>query len=288
MNTSINFPNLHIYLSNVGQKINIKGFTIAYYGIIISLAILVGIIIACKEARRTGQNQEDYLDLALFAVLFSIVGARLYYVVFSWDLYKDNLLSIFNLRQGGLAIFGAIIGAVITVIIFAKAKHLSFPQMLDTGCLGLVTGQIIGRWGNFFNREAFGDYTNGLFAMQLPVDAVRNHDISENLAQHIQTINGTAYIQAHPTFLYESVWNLVLLVILLLVRDKKKFQGELFVVYLFGYALGRVWIEGLRTDPLLIPGMNFPVSQALSILLMVVCVVIFIIGRRNSKKCKIK
>ena len=172
MDMQINFPNLGIFLEHVGKNFSVFGFEIAFYGITMATGILVGYLIAAKEAKRTGQNPEDYLDMLFYAVFFAIVGARLYYVIFSWDHYKDHLLSILNLRQGGLAIYGGIIGAFATVYFFAKKRKLSFAQMLDTACPGLAAGQVIGRWGNFFNREAFGDYTDGLFAMQLPVSAV--------------------------------------------------------------------------------------------------------------------
>ena len=133
-------------------------------------------VIATSEAKRTGQDPESYLDMGMFGVVFGIIGARLYYVLFSWDMYKDNLLEILNIREGGLAIYGGVIAAVLTVIIAAKIKHLSAPQIFDTIALALLNGQMLGRWGNFFNREAFGGYTDSLFAMRLPIDAVRSSD----------------------------------------------------------------------------------------------------------------
>ena len=270
MHYDIAFPNLGISFEHVGKNIDIFGFTIAYYGIIIGAAILLGFLIATMEAKRTGQNPEDYMDMGIIGVIAGIVGARLYYVIFSWDMYKDNLLHIFNLREGGLAIYGGVIGAVIAVFALARWKKLSPLLILDTVAMPILNGQMLGRWGNFFNREAFGEYTDGLFAMRLPVDAVRSGDITERMREHMETIGGVEYIQVSPTFLYESVWCAVLLVILLLYRKHKKYEGELFLLYIFGYALGRVWIEGLRTDQLLIPGIGFPVSQALA-----GCVVIF-------------
>ena len=270
MHYDIAFPNLGISFEHVGKNIDIFGFTIAYYGIIIGAAILLGFLIATAEAKRTGQNPEDYMDMGIIGVIAGIVGARLYYVIFSWDMYKDNLLHIFNLREGGLAIYGGVIGAVIAVFALARWKKLSPFLILDTVAMPILNGQMLGRWGNFFNREAFGEYTDGLFAMRLPVDAVRSGDITERMREHMETIGGVEYIQVSPTFLYESVWCAVLLVILLLYRKHKKYEGELFLLYIFGYALGRVWIEGLRTDQLLIPGIGFPVSQALA-----GCVVIF-------------
>ena len=284
MTESINFPNLGIHLEHVGQKISIFGFDIAYYGMIIGIGILAGVLMAVKEAKRTKQNPETYYDLALYAVIFSIIGARLYYVAFSWDLYKDDLLSILNLREGGLAIYGGVIAAMITVFVFSRRRKISFGLLVDTAGLGLILGQIIGRWGNFFNREAFGEYTNNLFAMQLPIDAVRASDITEKMREHIEVINGIEFIQVHPTFLYESVWNIGVLIILLLWRKHKKFNGEIFLMYLFGYGAGRAWIEGLRTDQLWIPGTEIPVSQVLAGTIVVVSFVLIVYNRIKIKK----
>ena len=264
MHTEISFPNLGIYLKNVGKSIDLFGIEIAYYGIIIGTAILLGFWIAAREAKRTGQNPENYLDMGIIGVIAGIVGARLYYVIFSWDMYKDNLLDIFNLREGGLAIYGGVIAAVISVLVLAKVKHLSAPQIFDTIAMALLNGQMLGRWGNFFNREAFGGYTDSLFAMRLPLDAVRSSDVTEQMRRHTERIDGVSYIQVHPTFLYESLWCMVLLIILFAYRKHKKYEGELFLMYLFGYGLGRFWIEGLRTDQLLLPGVGIAVSQLLA------------------------
>lgn len=288
MTESISFPHLGINLQHVGKSISVLGFDIAYYGILIGLGILVGILIAAAEAKHTRQNPEDYLDMAIFAVIFSIIGARLYYVIFAWDIYKDDLLSIFNTRQGGMAIYGGIIAGAITVIVFAKIKNLSWPLLLDTACMGLVAGQMIGRWGNYFNREAFGEYTDSLFAMRLPIDAVRISDITDRMRNHIETIDGVRYIQVHPTFLYESFWCLLILAALFLYRRHKKFNGELFLMYLCGYGLGRFWIEGLRTDQLLIPGIKWPVSQVLSAIIVVVAVLLIIYNRSESDRNRMR
>ena len=176
MYQTIEFPNIGIHLKNVGDHISVFGFDIAFYGMIIGCGILAGLFVAVMEAKRTKQDPETYYDLAIYAIIFSIIGARAYYVIFSWDMYKDDLKSIFNLRQGGLAIYGGVIAAIITVIVFAKVKKVSAPLLFDTAGLGLVTGQMIGRWGNFFNREAFGEYTDSLLAMRLPTEAVRSSD----------------------------------------------------------------------------------------------------------------
>ena len=178
---SINFPHLHIYLHHVGKNIMIGNFSVAYYGIVIAIGMLAGLGIACWMAKRTGQKTDTYFDLALVAIICSVIGARVYYVIFRWDLYKDDLLSVFNLRQGGLAIYGGVIAAIITVFVFSRVRKLSMGLLCDTAGLGLVLGQVIGRWGNFFNREAFGGYTDGLFAMQLPLSAVRSSDVTDSL-----------------------------------------------------------------------------------------------------------
>ena len=281
MHTFIDFPNLGIHLEHVGKTLTVFGFDIAYYGIVIGLGMLAGIGMAMMEAKRTGQNQEDYLDLAIFAIIFGIIGARIYYVVFAWDMYRDNLLEIFNTRHGGLAIYGGVIAAVITVFAVARVKKLSVALMLDTAGLGLVTGQMIGRWGNFFNREAFGEYTDSLFAMRLPVDAVRASDLTEAIRAHEETVGGVSCIQVHPTYLYESVWCLLVLACMLLYRTHKKFEGEVFLLYLALYGAGRFWIEGLRTDQLLIPGTEVPVSQLLAGVLVIVSAVWILCGRRG-------
>lgn len=283
MDMQINFPNLGIFLEHVGKNFSVFGLEIAFYGCTMATGIIAGYLLAAREAKRTGQNPDDYLDMLLYAVFFAIIGARLYYVIFSWDYYKDNLLSILNLRQGGLAIYGGIIGAFTTVYFFAKKRKLSWLQMLDTACPGLALGQVVGRWGNFFNREAFGDYTNGLFAMQLPVSAVRSGEITEKMWEHMEVIDGIQFIQVHPTFLYEGLWNLGVIIFLFIYRDKKKFQGELVLWYLALYGVGRFWVEALRTDQLLIPGVGFPISQLLGAVLAVSGLIAIFIGHKKAK-----
>lgn len=282
MHTGIEFPNIGIHLESVGDHISVMGFDIAYYGIIIGIGILAGIFIAAWEARRTGQKPDDYYDLAIYAVIFAIIGARIYYVIFSWDMYKDDLLSVFNIRQGGLAIYGGVIAAVLTVIVFAKIKRLSAPLLMDTAGLGLVAGQMIGRWGNFFNREAFGEYTDWLLAMRLPVDAVRGSDITDLMRKHMETVDDVSFIQVHPTFLYESLWCLLILILLLIYRKHKQFDGEIFLLYLAGYGFGRFWIERLRTDQLLLPN-GFPVSQLLAGILVVGSVLFLLYNWRRLR-----
>ncbi len=288
MHTFIDFPNLGIHLENVGKTLTIAGFDIAFYGMAIGLGILAGMGMAMLEAKRTGQVPEMYIDLITYGVVFGIIGARIYYVAFSWDKYKGDFLSIINLRQGGLAIYGGVIAAIITVFVFAKIKKLPAGLLLDTAGMGLVLGQAIGRWGNFFNREAFGEYTDNIFAMCLPMDAVRKSDITETMWNNIERINGTNTIQVHPTFFYESMWCLMVLGLMMLYARKfKKFDGEVFLVYLGGYGAGRFWIEALRTDQLLIPGIGLPVSRVLAGILFVASFIAIISVRTYLKKKEI-
>lgn len=292
----IRFPNLGIVLKNVADGFFIGSFEIRFYGMVIALGFILGYVLIAKEAKRTGQDSELYLDYMLWLVIPAILGARIYYVLFSLGDYikegqsvKDTILGMLNIRGGGLAIYGGVIAGIITLLIFAKKHKVSTMLMLDTCAMGLLVGQILGRWGNFFNREAFGGYTDSLLAMAIPVEwfgsknyllsTVNNGVITQEMIDHVVTIEGMEFIQVHPTFLYESLWNLGVLLVIFLYRRYKKFDGEMFAMYIWGYGLGRVWIEGLRTDSLMIPGINFRVSQ----LLAAFCVVgasIFIIYKR--------
>lgn len=280
----ISFVHLGIVIQNLRNSISVFGFRIAYYGIIIGLGMLAGIWVAQSDAKRRGQDPELYLDFALYGIVFSIIGARIYYVIFEWDFYKNNLLEIFNLRAGGLAIYGGVIAAVLTMITYTRIKKLSFFSMADSGVLGLVTGQIIGRWGNFFNCEAFGGYTDSLFAMRIKRSLVSDSMVNEDVLRHVIVENGVEFIQVHPTFLYESLWNLGLLVFMLWYRKRKKFDGEMLWIYLAGYGAGRFWIEGLRTDQLIMFGTGIPVSQALSLVLIIIAAANLVYHHRKLKQ----
>lgn len=281
----IAFPHLGIYLENVPRSFSIFGFEIAFYGLIIGLGVMAGILMAAHAAKVTGQDADTIWDFAIYAVIFSVIGARLYYVAFEWDAYKDNLLEIFNTRKGGMAIYGAVIGAFVTLFIYSKIKKKNPFWIGDCGVMGLILGQAIGRWGNFMNREVFGEYTDSLFAMRLPIEAVRQRDISESIAAHIT--DGINYIQVHPTFLYESAWNLLILVLMLLYYKHKKFNGEICLLYFGGYGLGRFVIEGIRTDTLFIPNTTIPVSQVLSLVMVILAVLAEIVIRVLIKKGKL-
>ncbi len=300
--SDIYFPNLGISLENVATGVDVFGFYVTFYGVVIGIGMLCGWLLAEWMAKRTGQNTEVYLDFAMVAIVSAVIGARAYYVVFSLEEFVDSPWSVFNLRTGGLAIYGGIITAVLAAVVYARIKKYNFWLLTDTGCIGLVTGQIIGRWGNFFNREAFGKYSDGLFAMRLNVNDVSGIFRDSTPVSRLQNlysgkpgalerileirdksvmIDGSRYIQVHPTFLYESLWNACLLILLLLYTRHKKFDGEIILLYLVGYGLGRVWMEGLRTDQLFLWGTPIAVSQLLSGV-MVVLAGAYLIYKRYS------
>lgn len=284
MGADIRFPHLGIEIENLGKSISIGDFSIAYYGIIISLGMLCGYLMAVFQAKRTGQDKEMYLDLALWDIVFAVIGARLYYVIFSWDYYSQNPGEILNIRGGGLAIYGGVIAGVITTFVFSKIRQVPFLRLADTACTGLLVGQIIGRWGNFFNREAFGGYTDSPFAMQIRMSDVNTSYITDELYNKVVSYNGTDYIQVHPAFLYESVWNICVLAIILVFTKHRKYDGQLFLIYLLGYSVGRVWIEGLRTDQLVLFGTGIAVSQLLSGILAVIAASVLIYKFIKARK----
>ena len=275
----IAFPHLGIYLENVPKSFSVFGFEIALYGLIIGIGVILGVLMAVRMAKLEDMNTDIIWDFAIYAVIFSVIGARIYYVVFSWDMYKGKPLSIFNIRQGGLAIYGAVIAAFLTLYVYSKIKKLSPYQIGDCGVYGLILGQIIGRWGNFFNREVFGGHTNSIFAMRLPVDAVRAQDIAQSHIDGMTAMGDVNFIQVHPTFLYEGLWNLALLIAMILYHKRKRYHGQICLVYLGGYGIGRFIIEGIRTDRLLIPGTQIAVSQVLGLLLFIFAIVVHVVVR---------
>ena len=280
----LSFVNLGFSVEHMVKSFNIGSFPVAFYGLIIAIGMVCGILVAQSDAKRRGQDPEIYLDFIVYGILFAILGARLYYVIFQWGYYKDHLTEIINLRKGGLAIYGGVIGGLLTLYVFVKKKGLSFTSMADSLVLGLITGQIIGRWGNFFNCEAFGGFTDGLFAMRIKRSIVSANMISQELIDNLIVENGVEYIQVHPTFLYESMWNLGVLLFMLWYRKRKKFDGEMLLIYFAGYGIGRTWIEGLRTDSLLVPGTGLAVSQMLSIALVAVSLAILFYRHKQEAK----
>ena len=284
MNTAdVAFPHIGIYIDYLPKNFSVFGVTIAFYGVIIAIGMLAGLLMACRQAKVTGQKTSVYTDYVIWGIIFSLIGARIYYVIFAWDTYKDDLWSIFNIRNGGLAIYGGVIAAFLSAYIYCRIKKFSFPLFADTALCGLILGQCIGRWGNFMNQEAFGEYTDSFLAMRLNTANVKANYITETMQANMQTIDGQNFIQVHPTFLYESLWNLMVLLLLIIYTKHKKFHGEIALLYLVGYGLGRVWIESLRTDQLQIGSSGIAVSQVLAGVCVVGGIVLWIIFFRKNR-----
>ena len=281
---SIQFPNLGITLGYVGKSISIFGFEITFFGLMIALGMLLGLGFVILEAKRCGENKDDYLEMLIISLLFGVAGARLLYVLCSWNLYKGNVVQIFNIRNGGLTFWGGLLGGLLGAVIYCAVRRKSFMQMADTASMGIVIAQIIGRWGDFFNRESFGEYTNSIFAMQLPLSAVRSNEVTSAMRENLETVGGTSFIQVHPTFFYESMWCLLLFLLMLVWKRKKRFQGEVFLKYMAGYGLGRFCIEFLRTDKLLIPGTSIGISQVISAVMFVICAFVAVVEGTMAKK----
>jgi phosphatidylglycerol:prolipoprotein diacylglycerol transferase len=281
----ITFPNLGIEIAKLPKEaFTIGSFSIYWYAIFIILGVAAGTLVAVIEAKRLKHNTEIYTDFLFYVLITSIIGARIYYVIFTWDSYKDDLLKIFAFREGGLAIYGGVIAAFLTGVIYTRIKKLSFWTFADVAAPGLIIGQAVGRWGNFFNREVFGHYSEGLFAMRYLASTVSV--IPESVRENMVTVNGSEYIQVQPAFLYESLWNVLICIILTIWQRHKKTEGEVVLLYLFGYGLGRFFIEGIRTDQLFLFNTGIPVSQALSAVLMAGSAIVFAARRIRASKAK--
>ncbi len=247
LTSPITFPNLGISVDPSPVALRVFGKDIYWYGIIIAVGFVLAVVYMMHRSKDFGVTSDDTLDLVLWTVPIGVICARLYYCVFYWELYADNPISMLYIWQGGLAIYGAVIGGAITVVIVSKVKKIRTGVFLDLASMGVLIGQIFGRWGNFMNREAHGSVTDSFFKMGL-VDAAGQV---------------TYY---HPTFLYESVWNLAGFIgIHVLSKKKRKFDGEVFLLYIGWYGLGRAWIEGLRTDSLMLFSTGIRVSQLVAI-----------------------
>ena len=277
---NIYFPHLNLNFNISSVAFTVFGLSIYWYGIILSSAMVLGTLMSIYIAKKENLSSDLITDFVLYDIIFAIIGARSYYVIFNWSYYKTHLLQIFNTRQGGIAIYGGVIASIIVAIIYTKYKKVSFWKFADVAVFGLITGQIIGRYGNFFNKEAFGGYTDNFLAMRI-LKSEAKLPISKDVLDHIQVAFGAEYIQVHPTFLYESCWNIMILCILLMYRRHRKANGEIFFLYLIGYGLGRFWIEGLRTDQLLVPIIHFPASQIVAILSLILGIIGIAICRKQ-------
>lgn len=237
--------------------IEIGPFTVYWYGVIIGLGILIGFMLATKESRKTGLDQNVFPDLLIWAIPISILFARIYYVSFEWEYYKENPLSIIAVWEGGIAIHGALIGAILTTIIYCYKKGISFWKVADIAAPSLILAQAIGRWGNFINQEAHGtEVSRGFLESMFLPDFIIDQ----------MFIEGSYY---HPTFLYESLWNVMGFVILIIIRRKitKLKQGEIFLSYLIWYSSGRFFVEGMRTDSLMLTD-SIRVAQFISLFII--------------------
>ena len=254
MDQAISFPGLGLSFNPSRVAFSIGAKDIYWYGIIIAVGFLLAVAYALRRSEQFGLTQDNIIDMLICAVPLAVVFARLYYCLFEWELYRDDPIRILYVWEGGLAIYGGVIGAVLAVAIFTKVKKIKTSAMLDIGGLGLLIGQSIGRWGNFMNREAHGGITDSFLRMGI-TDAAGN----------------TAYV--HPTFLYESLWNALGLLILHFFSKRRKYDGQIFVMYLGWYGLGRMFIEGLRTDSLYLMGTNLRISQLVAGLCVVFAVI---------------
>lgn len=229
--------------------------SVHWYGIIIGLGALLGLYLATKECKRRGISPDVLVDLVLFALPIAIISARIYYVIFEWSYYKNHLSEIPAIWNGGIAIHGGLIGAVITAIIFTHKRKISFWKLADITAPSILLGQAIGRWGNFMNQEAHGGPVSRVFleGLHLPSFIINQ-----------MNINGTYY---HPTFLYESLWSLIGVIILISLRKVNLRRGDLFLTYLIWYSIGRFFIEGMRTDSLMLTD-HLRIAQVISIVII--------------------
>lgn len=276
------FPALGLEFTLKRVALSIGSLSVTWYGILITLGIILAMVFATTQAKKFGVISDKLIDVALFGVVGGILGARLYYVAFSWDSYKNDLASIFKTWEGGLAIYGGLIGAILVGVVVVKANKMKLLPTLDIASLGFLIGQSIGRWGNFVNVEAFGSNTTLPWGMTSARITSYLSDASniEALNKLGVTVDATAPV--HPCFLYESLWCALGFVVLFLYSKHRKFDGEIFLMYTAWYGLGRSVIEGLRTDSLLIGSIR--VSQLLAILLVVVAIVILISVRSKKKR----
>lgn len=284
MNMSIRFPNLGLEFGYVPKSVRIFGFEITFFGILLALGMLLGIACIVLEAKRKKQDTNLYMGMIICGLFGGFVGARLFYVALSWSVYKTDIMKAFDTRGGGMVFYGGLLGGVLAAAVFCRIKKAAFAEMADIAVKGLLIGQIIGRWGNFFNRESFGEYTSTALTMQIPLSNVRASEVTPWMRENLVTIDNVSYIQATPLFLYESVWCLFLLLLLFVWNKRKLFAGEIFMRYLAGYGLGRFFIEWIRTDKMLWPGTDIAVSQVISAGLFLLFTVVVFVKRIMAKK----
>lgn len=274
MENIVKFPALNLELKIERVAFSLFNIDVYWYAICIALGILLAYFYCSKEGKRQGMDNELFIDILLWGIPSGVIGGRLYYVIFKWDYYSKNLSEIFAIRDGGLAIYGAIILAVLSVFIYTKKQNISTLKVFDIGAIGLLIGQAVGRWGNFFNQEAFGGNTNLLWGMT-----------SEKVSSYLELLKNKGIdvdpsLPVHPTFLYESLWNLLGFIFLNYLIKKKKFDGQIFFIYIIWYGFGRMLIESLRTDSLYFFG--FRISQIIGALSVVIGMIFYFILRKKG------
>ncbi len=286
------FPNLNIQIQHLNRvAFQLFGKDVYWYGIFIATAFMVGLaltIYLTKELNKTRKNPIDpdlYYDALVYILIFAIIGARLYYVLFDFDNYKGDIKSIFAIWNGGLAFYGGVIGGIIAVAIFVKRKKLNFFDFGEVMLPGLAIGQALGRWGNFVNREAYGRYTDNLFAMRILKDQAQV--VTQELQDKLVVVNGFEYIQVHPTFLYESFFNVINCFVLMHVLKNQKYRGQVAIVYMIIYGSIRTFTEGLRVDQLQIGDTTWAVSRIISMLMVVVGITLYVYKGQLMKKTNI-
>lgn len=285
MDMSIRFPNLKLEFSRVPVSFSVMGYEITMFGILVAAGMLLALAFVILHAKRQKENQNIYLEIMIPALLGGIAGGRFFYVILSWDLYSGGTLREFcDIRNGGLSFLGGLLGGSLLTALYLKLRRASFMKVADTASMGLLIVQIIGVWGCFFNREFFGSYTDNPTAMQIPAETVPASLLTGGLKEHLVTVGDTAYIQAHPLFLYAGVWYLILFLVLLVYMRRKKFQGEIFLRYLAGIGLGGIVTEWLRRDSLKFPGTDFPAFLPVYVLLFLVCGISAVVRRVMAKK----
>ena len=260
MENYVGFPGLGLEFNISRTAFSVFGIDIYWYALIIATGIVLAYLYCTSEGKRQGINTDIFSDNLIVGLPSAIIGARLYYVIFNWSSYSGNILSVFNLRQGGIAIYGAVIGCVLVVYFYLKHKKQNVLKLFDICVIGLLIGQAMGRWGNFVNVEAYGYETNTFLRMAI--------------------YEGGKLIFVHPTFLYESLWNLCGAVFLALIIRKKKFDGQIFLLYIIWYGIGRFFIEGLRTDSLML--FNLRISQVVAAVSVIISGIIYALKRRKN------
>lgn len=289
MDKMICFPNLGLELKHVGSALHFFGFELTFGSLLIAAGMLLGLLFMVLEAKRRNEDQNAYLGMTVTALITGMIGGRLFYVILFPDLYKDAMMRVFDLTDGGMSFYGGLAGGILGAGIYCAIRKLSFMNMADTASISLVLAQAIGRWADFFNRESFGEYTDSVLAMQLPLSSVRSSDVSSLMRENLVTVHDISCIQVHPVFLYESAWCLILFLLMVVWKRRRSFSGEVFLRYLCGYGLGRILFEWLRTDKLCIPGTSIYVSLYISVALFVICgITASVRGTMSRKRAQIQ